>query len=72
MVLGWTLIGVAPAVGLLPGPGGLFVFGGGLILLLRNSCWARRRYVKAKRRWPKLGHLGDRVLRRTGMRRLPD
>lgn len=58
------LIVAAPIVGLLPGPGGVFVFAGGLVLLLRNSAWARRRFAAAKRRWPRLGGFVDRVLRR--------
>ena len=66
---GWVLIALAPVVGILPGPGGVFVFAGGVALLLRNSHWARRRYAQLKRRWPKLGHACDRVLRRPSARR---
>ena len=64
LTLGWMLIILAVPVGILPGPGGIFVFGGGVALLLRNSHWARRRYAGLKRRWPKLGQGCDRVLRR--------
>ncbi len=64
MALGWLLMLLAPVVGVLPGPGGIFVFVAGLILLLRNSAWAKRRYVQLKRRWPKLGHASDRIMRR--------
>ena len=69
LVLGWALIVLTPFVGILPGPGGVFVFAGGLILLLRNSCWVRRQYALGKRRWPKLGDYADRVLRRPSARR---
>ncbi len=69
LALGWALIALAPAVGVLPGPGGIFVFVGGLILLLRNSAWARRRYVTLKRRWPRLGHASDHAMRRPSARR---
>lgn len=62
---GWLLIGMAPIVGAIPGPGGIFLFVGGAVLLLRNSAWARRRYVTLKRRWPKMGHASDRIMRRT-------
>jgi hypothetical protein len=64
LAFGWLLIGASPLVGLLPGPGGIFVAAGGLALVLRNSRWAKRRYVHFKRRWPKLGHWSDRGLRR--------
>ena len=64
LVLGIVLILAAPVVGVLPGPGGIFVFAGGLILVLRASRWARLRWARLKRRYPRLGHLADRVMRR--------
>lgn len=64
LVLGVVLILASPIVGLLPGPGGIFVFAGGLILVLRASRWARLRWARLKRRFPRLGHLADRVMRR--------
>ena len=64
LVLGILLILAAPVVGILPGPGGIFVFAGGLILVLRASRWARLRWARLKRRFPRLGHLADRVMRR--------
>jgi len=69
IALGWVLIVLSPLVGVLPGPGGIFVFAGGVALLLRNSPWARRRYVRLKRRWPRLGHACDRTMRRPSARR---
>jgi hypothetical protein len=62
--LGWFLVVLSPIVGALPGPGGIFVFAGGLILLLRNSRWARRRYCVFKRHYPRIGHAVDKVMRR--------
>jgi hypothetical protein len=64
LALGTLLILLAAVVGPLPGPGGIFLFAGGLVLILRNSAWARRRFARAKRRWPRLGHLIDRTMRR--------
>jgi hypothetical protein len=70
LMVGGLLVVAAPIVGALPGPGGVFVFAGGLILLLRNSLWVRRRWARAKRRWPKLGEIADRIMRRpSAMRR---
>jgi hypothetical protein len=64
LCLGWLLVILSPAVGILPGPGGLFLFVPGLVLLLRNSAWVRRRYAMLKRRWPKAGHVCDHAMRR--------
>ena len=69
MALGWMLLALSPAVGILPGPGGVFVAAAGLVLLLRNSSWVKRRYVEIKRRWPKLGDLLDRAMRRPSVLR---
>ena len=69
LVLAGLLIILSPIVGLLPGPGGVFVFAGGLVLLLRNSRWARRHFARAKKRWPKVGALADRGLRRGSAQR---
>lgn len=62
--LGCVLIGITPFVGVLPGPGGVFTFALGLGLMLRNSAWAKRHYVRFKRRWPKPGGWCDRGMRR--------
>ena len=69
VVLGFALVAVAPLLGLLPGPGGIFVFAGGLILVLRNAGWARRRFARFKRSHPRLGRYGDMALRRRSFRR---
>lgn len=67
--LGWLLIVAAPVVGALPGPGGVILLASGFALLLETSPWARRAYVRAKRRWPRAGALVDRALRRASARR---
>jgi len=64
MALGWLLIALTPFVGPIPGPGGILVFAAGITLLIRNSTWAKRRYVWMKRRWPRIGHLSDKAMRR--------
>jgi hypothetical protein len=68
-LLGVLLLIAAPIVGLLPGPGGIFVFAIGLGLALKNSAWAKRRYVDFKRRFPKPGGWADWGLRRTSAKR---
>lgn len=67
--VGWLLMVVAPVAGLLPGPGGVFVFAGGAALVLETSPRAKRAYVRLKRRWPKLGGWIDWGLRRKSARR---
>ena len=69
LVAGWSLIVLSAPVGALPGPGGVIVFAAGAALVLRNSAWAKRRYVLLKRRWPRAGHTCDRVMRRASARR---
>ena len=64
LAVGPALILVSPVVGLVPGPGGLLVFLAGVALTLRASHPAKRLYVRAKRRWPGLGHWSDKGLRR--------
>jgi hypothetical protein len=64
LVLGVLLIIGAAIMGPLPGPGGIFLFAGGMILILRNSRLAKLKWARLKRRWPKTGHLVDRVMRR--------
>ena len=67
--LGVLLVAVTPLIGILPGPGGVFVLAAGLALMLQNSHWAKRRFTHIKRRWPKLGHYADIGLRRASARR---
>ncbi|KQT33649.1 hypothetical protein ASG29_06455 [Sphingomonas sp. Leaf412] len=64
LTLGALLIVAAGIVGPLPGPGGIFLFAGGMVLVLRNSRGARVRFARAKRRWPRIGHAVDVAMRR--------
>ena len=71
IALGVLLLLLVPIVGPIPGPGGIFFFAGGLVLILRNSHWARVRWARIKRRWPRIGHASDRIMRRRStLRRL--
>ncbi|HEY0026936.1 MAG TPA: hypothetical protein VGC35_03615 [Allosphingosinicella sp.] len=63
-LFGWVLIASAPIAGLLPGPGGIFVFAAGAGLVLKNSEWAKRKYVAFKRRHPRKGGWADWGMRR--------
>jgi hypothetical protein len=67
--LGCLFLIVTPIIGVLPGPGGVFTFAIGAGLVLKNSAWAKRRYVHFKRRWPKPGGWCDWGLRRDSARR---
>ena len=68
-VLGFLLIIVSPLVGAIPGPGGVFVFAAGLALILQNSEWAKRLYVRFKRKHPNKGRWADWGMRRPSARR---
>ena len=67
-VIGILLMLAAPAVGILPGPGGVIVFAGGLALSLKYSEWAKRQYVRFKRKHPNKGRWADWGLRRRSAR----
>jgi hypothetical protein len=67
--LGFVLIALTPLVGPIPGPGGIIVFGAGLTLVLRYSGWAKRLYVRLKRKHPKKGAWADWSLRRASAKR---
>jgi hypothetical protein len=69
LTLGCVLMMLSPLVGILPGPGGVVVFAFGLGLALRNSAWAKRRYVEFKRRYPKPGSWADWGMRRESAKR---
>lgn len=69
LVTGFLLIIATPLVGIIPGPGGIFVFAAGLVLVLQNSKWARKRFARLKQRWPRFGHYSDMALRRRSFRR---
>ena len=64
LTAGVLLVIGAGVVAPLPGPGGAFLFAGGMILILRNSHWARQRWARLKRRFPRIGGFVDRALRR--------
>jgi hypothetical protein len=69
VVAGFVVMAVSPLVGIIPGPGGIFVFAAGLVLILRNAHWARRSFARLKRRWPRFGHYADKAMRRRSFRR---
>ena len=60
---------VGEIVGAIPGPGGVFVFAAGLALVLQNSEWAKRQYVKFKKKHPNKGRWADWGMRRLSARR---
>ncbi len=66
---GCVLLAASPAVGVIPGPGGVVVAAAGLTLMLRNSRWAKRQYVRFKRWQPKAGGWFDWGLRRGSAKR---
>ena len=68
-ILGILLMLVSPALGVLPGPGGIVVFGAGLALTLKYSEWAKRKYVAFKRKHPNKGRWADWGLRRQSAKR---
>lgn len=65
VALGLLLMLLAPIIGIpTPGPLGIFIFAFGLALVLRNSRWARRRYLRWTRGYPRVRRAVDFGLRR--------
>ena len=75
-VVEWTIFAVgvilmilSPLAGAIPGPGGILVFALGLAMVLKTSMWAKRHYVRFKRKQPKAGRWIDWGLRRRSAKR---
>ncbi len=72
LILGGVLIVFGPIIGLpTPGPLGFILFGFGAALVLRNSAWARRRYVRYARPYPRVQRVVNFGLRRKRGRGAP-
>lgn len=69
VALGFVLVALTPVVGPIPGPGGVIVFAAGASLILKYTGWAKRFYVRFKRRHPNKGRWADWSLRRASARR---
>ncbi|HEX8191285.1 MAG TPA: hypothetical protein VF552_00145 [Allosphingosinicella sp.] len=67
--VGCLLIALTPLVGPIPGPGGVVVFAAGLSLVLKYSGWAKRLYVRFKKKHPNKGRWTDWGLRRASAAR---
>jgi hypothetical protein len=71
MILGFLLMAVGPLLlAPTPGPFGTIVFAFGLALILRNSPWARRRYVRYSRSYPRVQKMVNFGLRRKQKRKV--
>ena len=62
--LGVAIIAAGVVISPLPGPGGIPVMVLGLMLVLRNSFWARKQFIKAQKAHPKIVFPIRRLLRR--------
>ncbi len=68
--LGGLLMAAAPIAAIpTPPPVGIVVFAIGLALVLRNSRWAKRRYLRWTRRYPRVRKAVDFGLRRKQVKR---
>lgn len=70
MVFGVLLMATGPLLlAPTPGPFGTIVFAFGFALVLRNSFWVRRRYVRYSRRYPRVQKMINFGLRRKSKRK---
>ncbi len=71
LVLGAVLALASPIIAIpLPPPFGILILAFGLALVLRNSRWARRRYVRYTRRYSRVQKVVNYGLRRKSKRRI--
>lgn len=64
IVLGGAIVVAGVVIAPLPGPGGIPVIALGLMVILRNSYKAKRWFIRAQRRWPKVLFPMRRLLRK--------
>jgi hypothetical protein len=64
LAFGFLVILLGFLIAPIPGPGGVPVIAVGLMIVLRNSFYARRQFVKMQRRHPKMVFPIRRLLRR--------
>ena len=67
LALGWLIVALGALLLVLPLPlhaPGLLIIVAGLVILLRNSYTARRRFIRYQRRHPKIFYPMRRLLRR--------
>lgn len=64
MGLGMIIMLVGVIISPLPGPGGIPVIALGLVLVLRNSWWAKRQFIKAQYARPKWVYPFRRLMRK--------
>lgn len=71
IVLGWFLMISSPVIGVIPGPGFIIVFPIGLAMVLKNSRFAKKQYLRLSRRFPEYGRWMDWALRRRKVKGRP-
>lgn len=64
IILGLLIVIAGIIIAPLPGPFGLPIAVVGMMIVLRNSMWAKRRFIDAKRRWPNWVYPFRRLMRR--------
>lgn len=64
LILGGAIVLLGALIAPLPGPMGVPVMLVGLVLMLRSSYGARKLFIRAQRRWPKVVYPFRRLLRR--------
>lgn len=64
MAVGFLVILLGILIAPLPGPGGVPVIALGLVLVLRNSWWAKRQFIRAQHARPKWVYPFRRLMRK--------
>ena len=72
LVLGWVMIIISPIVGAIPGPGFIILFPIGLALVVKNSIFGKKLYVRFRNKFPQYNRWSDWALRRKGQKEMPE
>ena len=64
LIAGLAIVVLGVLIAPLPGPGGIPVIALGLVLVLRNSFWAKRQFIRAQYARPKYVYPFRRLLRK--------
>ena len=64
MAVGFLIIVLGILIAPLPGPGGVPVIALGLVIVLRNSWWAKRQFIRAQHARPKWVYPFRRLMRK--------
>lgn len=71
LTVGWILVLGSPLLGPLPGPGPVILLPIGLAIILKHSRWAKKRYARAARIYPRYTNWANWAMQRSKVTERP-